>query len=173
MRPPRGFSLIELMIIVAILGILAAIAIPAFMKYIRRAKTVEAEMNLRRLYDSTIAYYEGQPKSDQAGNPLPMGMPASTGPSPPANTCCGQPGDKCKPATTIFDDPTWATLNFSVDDPFYYWYVYTSTPSSFQAIAHGNLDCDTEFSTFMRSGSVAADRTLVGSGALFIKNDIE
>ncbi|HEY6880275.1 MAG TPA: prepilin-type N-terminal cleavage/methylation domain-containing protein, partial [Polyangiales bacterium] len=52
-----GFTLIELMIVVAILGILAAIAIPAFVTYIRRAKTVEATENVSKMFDAAASYY--------------------------------------------------------------------------------------------------------------------
>src|SRR4051794_21304705 len=40
------------------LGMCAGIAIPAFMKYVRRSKTVEATMNVRRLGDLTLAYWQ-------------------------------------------------------------------------------------------------------------------
>ena len=56
-RSLAGFTLIELMIVVAILGILAAIAVPALTKYMRRSKTSEARVQLAKLFDATSAYF--------------------------------------------------------------------------------------------------------------------
>ncbi len=53
----KGFSLTELMIVVAIIGILATIAIPSFMSYQAKTKQVEAKNNLVAIHTGEIAYF--------------------------------------------------------------------------------------------------------------------
>jgi type IV pilus assembly protein PilA len=55
-RKQEGFTLIELMIVVAIIGILAAIAIPNFLTYQMKSRTSEAKVNLGAIKTSEIAF---------------------------------------------------------------------------------------------------------------------
>ena len=147
--------------IIAFGGVGAAVAVPAFMKYIRRSKTVEATMNLRRLSDALSALQIEAPKK--------LATIRSTEWTP-KNSCCGQPGEKCAPDPKAWQGAPWKMLGFSVDDPHYYQYrVRTEGKGQAAKIfveARGDLDCDGQFSLFRRT--VGA-----GEGGLFSENDIE
>src|SRR3712207_3506666 len=56
LRSNKGFTLIELMIVVAIIGILAAIAIPNFLQYQLKSRQSEAKTNLQAIRTSEIAF---------------------------------------------------------------------------------------------------------------------
>ncbi len=56
-KSAKGFTLIELMIVVAIIGILAAIAIPNFLKFQAKARQSEAKTSLAAIFTAQTAYY--------------------------------------------------------------------------------------------------------------------
>ena len=59
LKGKKGFTLIELMIVVAIIGILAAIAIPNFLKFQAKSKMSEAKTNLGAIYTGQLSYLRG------------------------------------------------------------------------------------------------------------------
>lgn len=66
MMKKRGFTLIELMIVVAIIAFLAIVSVPSFMKFLAKAKRAEAYMNLSSIYAAQKAYWAEHGKYSDA-----------------------------------------------------------------------------------------------------------
>ncbi len=147
----KGFTLIELMIVVAIIGILAVVAIPGYMAYIANSKTSEAKDNLKGIADGASAYFQAvhDAKGDgmvSFGQQYPhctstlLSLTATTdvkslsacdgsknalGTVTTANTV----GIKSSPEDykAKFNSEPWAYAKFVITKPFFYHYRYAST----------------------------------------------
>ena len=72
-RQQQGFTLIELMIVIAIVGILAAIALPAYQDYTIRAKMAEPMAYMAELKTSVAEYYSARSRVPVTGDEAGMG----------------------------------------------------------------------------------------------------
>lgn len=174
----RGFTLLELMVVVAIVGLLSAVAIPSFMKYIASAKSAEADESIQRIALGARTYYmDATIGRGPAGALEPSQFPETTGLTP-ILSCCAAVDARCVPAQTAWEQPTWRGLQFAMTDPHYYRYEFFSTgtreSSVFTARAFGDLDCDGNFSTFETYGYVQiAGNDISIQGGSYKENRLE
>jgi type IV pilus assembly protein PilA len=156
----EGFTLIELMIVVAIIGILAAIAIPAFVNYVKRSKTSEAGANLKAMFQGAATYYE---QENWDGTLTAPGASAAAATHCVVTTASASWTASDSKYVVDWDaEPgadSYQAINFAPADPLYYEYDILADNGgncgnsggdvniySFEAV--GNLDDDGTFSNF-------------------------
>ncbi len=180
-KKASGFTLIELMIVVAIIGILAAVAIPAFIKYIRKSKTVEATEGLDKINVGAKSYFQAD-HYDSAGNLLPKFFPQSETMTPVATGgCCndGTTAPKCSGTThtALWNNNGWRALQFQQTDNHYFTFAYTNNAQSnksagYTSEAAGDLDCDGVASSYKYIGTIDTEFGVTAKGPI-IDNEIE
>ncbi len=133
----RGFTLIELMIVVAIIGILAAVAIPAFMDYMKKGKKTEASLQLNDIGKHVKAYFVEK----SVFPPNAAGLPGSDGGACAITT--GVNVGKFDVDIAGFEgDAGWKAMGFVVSSPALFTYHWSSATGTGTALAVGDIDCD-------------------------------
>ncbi|MGZ3421992.1 MAG: type IV pilin protein [Polyangiales bacterium] len=156
MKRPRGFTLVELMIVVAIIGVLASLALYGVSRYLKHSKAAEATANLGSIENGARQQYQ---RETAWGSVTPEAQLfvhtfcPSTALTPPA---VPKSAKAMTPASAWLTDG-WTCLKFNVGEPQYYAYQHisnssTGTAAVYTASAYGDLDGNGVQSTFELSG---------------------
>jgi prepilin-type N-terminal cleavage/methylation domain-containing protein len=131
----RGFTLLELALVLALMAILLALAAPSFQGLILRGRTAEARTLLDAIAQAELSYFRDH------GRYLAC-RSAPEGALPPGGVKAFDNEAQC-----------WRDLGVRVEGPVRYRYEVSTDGKAFTAVAQGDLDGDGQPSTFTLEGA--------------------
>ena len=160
------------MVVVLILGILAAVAIPSFMGYIQRSKTAEAAQNLGSMYKFAASYMATEHADRSLTATIGSYCSVGTDPISPPPTSRKQHYDAGDNALA---------LGFTIADDVYFGYGltgsqqcgWTANTNVYTFTAQGDLDGDGVRSLFELAAGTDDARTLRHAKGIYIANELE
>ncbi len=131
LRNRQGFTLIELMVVIAILGVLASIAIPNMMKCQLQTRASEGRLNLSAIRTAQKAYFS------ETGFFQPWAL---TPAAPPGAQ--KKPWTSCPNSPPQLGDPGYCAIGWFPEGDVYYNYVVSPNAPANQFFAVGESDID-------------------------------
>jgi type IV pilus assembly protein PilA len=181
LQKKSGFTLIELMIVVAILGILAALAVPAFIGYIKRSKTGEATQMLNSMFKSASSYYAQERAKQGLTGAVVSHCTVADAVQMPATP--GADKQDFSNAKVTYPDANYKAIGFTIADKVYFSYGIDAAGAAacgnaadtalYTMYAHGDLDGDKNQSTFELAVGSSHANELYKSRGFFIKDETE
>lgn len=112
----KGFTLIELMIVVIIIGILGSIAIPSYSEYVKRGKAAEATANLANLKIRMEQYFQDNKTYEDAGGLTAPCSPAAAEAHNFAYSCTTQTSTNFTITAAAVSGKGIDGFNFTIDE---------------------------------------------------------
>jgi prepilin-type N-terminal cleavage/methylation domain-containing protein len=174
----RGFSLIELMIVVFMIGVLSTLIGTAYMRNVKRSRTTEAVGHLQKMWTGALTYYEadhasgtGVMETKQFPGDCDSFTVAEEDCCPPMN-----PTGRCLGNDPVYQGDPWKAIQFNIQDSHLYVPHYSACPDEKKNLwieAWGDLDCDGTHSVFTRRANVGAGGDVEGYLTPAVVNEIE